>query len=80
MARLSGLQREVLGLYRRALRAARRKPEETREHFKTFARREFRQHASMDKKDFSAVEFLLRKGHRQLEIYESPGVRDVNIT
>ena len=31
----------------------------------------------LDKRDFAAIEFLLRKGRRQLEIYASPGVKDV---
>lgn len=38
MARLSGLQKEVLGLYRKCLRECRKKPEATRAHFKAFAR------------------------------------------
>ncbi|KAK8055556.1 hypothetical protein PG993_000783 [Apiospora rasikravindrae] len=38
--RLSGLQRDVLSLYRQCLRAARAKPEATRSHFKAFARKE----------------------------------------
>ena len=37
-ARLSGLQREVLSLYRRCLRAARNKPVDTRPNFEAFAR------------------------------------------
>jgi succinate dehydrogenase assembly factor 1 len=40
-------------------------------------RNEFRKSLSVDKKDFAAIEFLLRKGRRQLEVYSSPGIRDV---
>ncbi|KAK3396580.1 hypothetical protein B0T20DRAFT_462984 [Sordaria brevicollis] len=68
MARLSGLQKEVLGLYRKCLRECRKKPEATRDHFKAFARTEFEKNIKVDKRDFSAIEFLLRKGSRQLEI------------
>ncbi|CAD0110362.1 unnamed protein product [Aureobasidium uvarum] len=64
MARLSGLQREVLSLYRKCLRETRKKPA-------------FREHKDYDKKDFSAIEYMLRKGQRQLEIYSSPGIRNV---
>lgn len=77
MARLSGLQREVIKLYRQCLRASRNKPES--EHFKSVTRREFRkyQHA-IDKKDFATIEFLLRTGHRKLEMYSDPGVTDIH--
>ncbi|KAK1783650.1 hypothetical protein QBC45DRAFT_474261 [Copromyces sp. CBS 386.78] len=68
MARLSGLQKEVLGLYRKCLRECRKKPEATRAHFKAFARTEFEKNIKVDKRDFSAIEFLLRKGSRQLEV------------
>ncbi|KAJ6113708.1 hypothetical protein N7523_007025 [Penicillium sp. IBT 18751x] len=68
MARLSGLQREVLSLYRKCLRAIRHKPQ---------PRTEFQKHLSVNKKDFGAVEYLLRKGHRQLETYASPGIRNI---
>ncbi|KAJ4361510.1 hypothetical protein N0V85_009399 [Neurospora sp. IMI 360204] len=77
MARLSGLQKEVLGLYRKCLRECRKKPEATRAHFKAFARTEFEKNIKVDRKDFSAIEFLLRKGSRQLEMYASPGVKDI---
>ncbi|PYH40532.1 succinate dehydrogenase assembly factor 1 [Aspergillus saccharolyticus JOP 1030-1] len=77
MARLSGLQREVLSLYRRCLREIRKKPIETRQKFKIYARTEFQRHVEMSKKDFNAIEYLLRKGHRQLETYSSPEIRNI---
>ena len=77
MPRLSGLQKDVLVLYRRCLRACRAKPVETRLNFKAFARREFDKHMDLNKKDFSTIEFMLRKGNRQLEIYEAPGVTNI---
>ncbi|KAL1879917.1 hypothetical protein VTK73DRAFT_6613 [Phialemonium thermophilum] len=75
--RLSGLQREVLSLYRQCLRESRKKPEATRSHFEAFARAEFDKHMAVDKRDFAAVEFLLRKGRRQLEVYSSPRIKDI---
>ncbi|KAF3397260.1 30 kDa heat shock protein [Talaromyces pinophilus] len=43
MRRLSGLQREVLSLYRKCLREVRKKPEDARANFRAFAQRTFRQ-------------------------------------
>ncbi|KAL6357799.1 hypothetical protein LRP88_07975 [Fusarium phalaenopsidis] len=77
MARLSGLQKEVLALYRNCLRESRKKPQATRPHFENFARNEFARNLKIDKRDFAAIEFLLRKGRRQLEVYASPGIKDV---
>lgn len=79
-ARLSGLQRDVLSLYRRCLRAARVKPVETRPNFETFARREFEKNLNMDKKDFGAIEFFLRKGERQLEMYTASNITNIGGT
>ncbi len=36
--RLSGLQKEILGLYRQCLRECRKKPSATRQHFQSYAR------------------------------------------
>ncbi|KAJ5085643.1 hypothetical protein N7532_010414 [Penicillium argentinense] len=105
MARLSGLQREVLSLYRKCLREVRNKPLDSQSNFRNYARyvlyqvqlilslsrghpigatrlirgdrAEFQKHRSVNKKDFGAVEYLLRKGHRQLEMYASPGIRNI---
>jgi succinate dehydrogenase assembly factor 1 len=41
------------------------------------SRDEFRKNLTVDKRDFAAIEYLLRKGHRQLEMYSSPGIRNV---
>ncbi|KAL2270196.1 hypothetical protein VTJ83DRAFT_2380 [Remersonia thermophila] len=75
--RLSGLQKEVLALYRHCIRECRKKPEASRDHFLRFARSEFEKNIKIDKRDFTAIEFLLRKGRRQLEVYSSPGVKDI---
>lgn len=40
-------------------------------------RNEFARNLKIDKRDFAAIEFLLRKGRRQLEVYASPGIKDV---
>ncbi|KAG8164790.1 hypothetical protein KVR01_005065 [Diaporthe batatas] len=77
MARLSGLQKEVLGLYRQCLRETRKKPDASRKHFQAFARSEFNKNLAIEKRDFAAIEFLLRKGRRQLESYAAPGIKDI---
>ncbi|KAF2499160.1 hypothetical protein BU16DRAFT_454250 [Lophium mytilinum] len=78
MAKLSGLQRDVLALYRQCLRAARAKPAETRKNFEDFTRKEFREHIHLNKKDFSTIEYMLRRGNRQLEIYADPGITNIS--
>lgn len=75
--RLSGLQKEVVSLYRSCLRESRKKPKATRHNFEVFARSEFDKNLSIDKRDFAAVEFLLRKGRRQLDLYSVPSIKDV---
>ncbi|CZS94360.1 uncharacterized protein RAG0_04382 [Rhynchosporium agropyri] len=72
----SGLQRDVLSLYRKCLRVSRMKGE-ARVHFEKHARIEFEKAIAVDKKDFSAIEYLLRKGQRQIEMYSSPGIKDI---
>jgi succinate dehydrogenase assembly factor 1 len=103
MAKLSGLQRSVLHLYRDCLRAARQKPvvrdpsfdvyfglccsvlrltksistQEYRNNFRQFARDEFKKNSQIDRKDFAAIEYLVRKGQRQLETYRNETIRNV---
>ena len=33
--------------------------------------------AGLNKKDFAAIEFLLRKGQRQLDVYSDPGIKNI---
>ena len=40
-------------------------------------RSEFYRNKALDKRDFGAIEFLLRKGRRQLELYSSPGITNI---
>ncbi|KAF7346325.1 Succinate dehydrogenase assembly factor 1, mitochondrial [Mycena sanguinolenta] len=62
-ARRSGLQKEVLNLYRRALRIPRTKPEKTRTKWDLLIRYSFRKNAtSVSPRNISAIEHLLRVG------------------
>jgi len=64
-------------LYRHCLRESRKKPVETRGHFERFARAEFAKSLGIEKRDYGAIEYLLRKGKRQLESYSAPGIKDI---
>lgn len=78
MARLSGMQKQVLGLYRSLLRAARSKPAESRRDIELFVGSEFRKNAkTIDKKSFQTIEYLLRRGQKQLEMLKSADVNGV---
>ncbi|KAL5594495.1 hypothetical protein BROUX41_001427 [Berkeleyomyces rouxiae] len=74
--RLSGLQRDVLSLYRQCLRAARLK-QDSRAHFEKYARAEFDKYRKLEKRDFATIEYFLRKGTRQLEMYSESTIKDV---
>ncbi|KAF2112407.1 complex 1 protein-domain-containing protein [Lophiotrema nucula] len=77
MAKLTGLQRDVIALYRQCLKAVREKPADTRENFRAFARSEFHKNQGVNKKDFGTIEYLLRQGRRKLETYQDPGIRNI---
>ncbi|KDQ62286.1 hypothetical protein JAAARDRAFT_30181 [Jaapia argillacea MUCL 33604] len=74
--RKSGLQREVLSLYRRALRMVRTKPPSTQPNFRLFVQYSFHAQSHISPRNVSAIEHLLRKGKRQIEMYEGSGVKD----
>ncbi|KAI9503700.1 hypothetical protein GGI25_002712 [Coemansia spiralis] len=77
--RLSGLQKDVLRLYRDCLRAIKTKPEETQHRFRAFARQEFEKNiVSVKRTDVRAIEYMLRVGRRRMEQYMSPNVRDIS--
>ncbi|KAI4332428.1 hypothetical protein L6164_017337 [Bauhinia variegata] len=72
-ARLSGLQKQVLSLYRGFLRAARSKPREERQKIESILSEEFRRNSKqVDRKNFLYIEFLLRRGKKQLDQLRDP--------
>ncbi|GAA5998848.1 Sdh6p [Rhodotorula paludigena] len=78
--RVTGLQRQVFGLYRRALHLVQSKPLKNRPAWFAFVSHQFR-HPSLGgglkRKDVSAIEHLLRRGDKMIETYGSPGVKNV---
>ncbi|KAH7525098.1 succinate dehydrogenase assembly factor 1, mitochondrial [Ziziphus jujuba] len=73
--RLSGMQRQVLGLYRGFLRAARLKSIEDRQKIESIVSAEFRHNAKhVDRKNFLYIEYLLRRGKKQLDQLKSPDI------
>ncbi|KAF9533113.1 hypothetical protein CPB83DRAFT_845845 [Crepidotus variabilis] len=73
----SGLQKQVLSLYRRALRMTGTKPQATRPKFLLFFRYTFRTNAKqISPRNVSFIEHLIRKGTRQIESFEDSAVKD----
>ncbi|KAI9082935.1 hypothetical protein K1719_035078 [Acacia pycnantha] len=73
--RLSGMQKQVLSLYRGFLRAARSKPEEERCKIESVVSEEFRHNCrQVDPKSFIYIEYLLRRGKKQLDQLRDPGL------
>ncbi|CAD6896416.1 unnamed protein product [Tilletia laevis] len=79
----SQLQRNVFALYRKAYRLIRTKPEDTQYHFLLYLRHAFKhpsQGGAVGRRDFSAIEHLLRRGERMVEqVFGDVGVRDVHL-
>ncbi|XP_027193235.1 succinate dehydrogenase assembly factor 1, mitochondrial [Cicer arietinum] len=72
--RLSGMQKQVLSLYRGFLRASRSKSEEERRKIETVVSEEFRRNSKeVDRNNFVYIEYLLRRGNKQLDQLRNPG-------
>ena len=65
-ARRSQLQREVLKLYRGFLVECRSKPKET----KVIVQEEFRKYANIERTDTIMIDYLLRRGKKQLKVLQ----------
>ncbi|KAJ7977399.1 succinate dehydrogenase assembly factor 1, mitochondrial [Quillaja saponaria] len=72
--RLSGMQKQVLSLYRGFLRAARSKSKEDRHKIESIISSEFRRNSKeVDHKNFIYIEYLIRRGRKQLDQLKDPG-------
>ncbi|XP_020230172.1 succinate dehydrogenase assembly factor 1, mitochondrial [Cajanus cajan] len=77
--RLSGMQKQVLSLYRGFLRAARSKSQEERRNIESVVSQEFRRNAKdVDRKNFLYIEYLLRRGNKQLDQLRNPGTTAIS--
>ncbi|ETO83001.1 hypothetical protein F444_02915 [Phytophthora nicotianae P1976] len=63
----SGLQLQVLALYKKALQAAKRKDLDTLRYVRECFREDV---ATVDRKDFVVIEYMLRKGERDLKMLD----------
>jgi len=75
--RFSGLQKDVLILYRECMRAAYAKPKENREHWVNFVHSQFNKYRHLPRRDFSTIEYLLRAGKKRYELYKASDAKDV---
>ncbi|VVB02761.1 unnamed protein product [Arabis nemorensis] len=77
--KLSGMQKQVLSLYRGFLRAARLKPIEDRKRIEMIVSTEFRRNSKeVDRKNFQYIEYLLRLGNKQLDQLKSPDMVSIS--
>ena len=78
------MQKQVLSLYRGFLRATRSKSPEDRREIESFVSAKFRRNSKqVDRKNFIYIEYLLRRGKKQLEQLNSPdtvGLSSMNVT
>ena len=68
----SKIQVQVLKLYRQLMRAAKNKPG-VAEH----VRSEFKKNAIIPRSDTLRIEYLMRRGHRQLEVIKKSTVQSI---
>ncbi|KAM3686034.1 hypothetical protein ACJW31_11G166400 [Castanea mollissima] len=82
--KLSGMQKQVLSLYRGFLRAARSKSAEDRHKIESIVSGEFHRNSKqVDRKNFLYIEYLLRRGQKQLDQLKSPdtvGLSSLNVS
>ncbi|XP_057970919.1 succinate dehydrogenase assembly factor 1, mitochondrial isoform X2 [Malania oleifera] len=82
--KLSGMQKQVLSLYRSFLRAARSKSPEDRRQIESIVSAEFHRNSKLiDRKNFLYIEYLLRRGKKQLDQLRSPdmvGLSSLNVS
>lgn len=75
-ARLSGLQKDVLSLYKKILREAEKKTNAV--ETKDYCRVEFRKKArSLQKTDYRTIEHNIRSGEKFIKLMKMPGFRVV---
>lgn len=76
-ASLSGLQKEVLSLFRRCLRASSQKGP-AKGIFQDYVRSEFSRFKLLNRRDITTIEHLLRSGNKRLDTLSSPHVKSIH--
>ena len=56
------------------------KPAQVRPKFRLFVHYHFRKNATVSPRDIGTVEYLLRQGTKQVEMYENASIRDCHLT
>lgn len=69
MTRHSKIQLQVLSLYKQFLRITKNQPS-----FREYIKSEFRRNSALQKTDVIKIEYLLRRGWRQLEMLKTSSV------
>lgn len=82
MSNSSGIQKQVLQLYKSFLVAinCKQMDREAKQRLKTFVKAEFNRNAKIHRKEFEAIEYLIRKGEKQLETLKKSSITDFNIS
>jgi succinate dehydrogenase assembly factor 1 len=75
----SGLQNQVLQLYKGFLREISRKDTQVQEKFKLYIKKEFLARKDIPRKDIDSIEYYLRLGRKQLEIFKDKSVTDISL-
>merc|ERR1712086_522727 len=70
---LSGIQKQVLKLYRDLFRAAREKSPAGRKSIEDETRDRFRKNLHLSRKDFGHIEHMIRQGEKQLKTVQMKG-------
>jgi succinate dehydrogenase assembly factor 1 len=71
----TGIQREVLGLYRQLLRAVHGKDADSRRIGAEYVRAEFQKQRGVKKTNILLIEHLLRAGRKRLALLQEPGTK-----
>lgn len=74
----SGLQKEVLKLYKECIKSVHRKPKEFQPLWHNYVRSEFDKFKGVPKKLFSVIEHLIRVGQRKNEMYLNPQIKSIS--
>lgn len=78
--RLSGLQQDVLSLYRVLLRTARARDPQQDKGLQRLVMQQFRDKAlGISRNDYQQIEHWLRYGHKQKKLLERPGFTTLGV-